>query len=217
MIYLNFKFQILKDIQGPAGLSHLGLEERIKALNEQIEEDPDPEFMRRARDQFLNDKALYFTEGIFAVFRDNIIQWSASGEPLMFNPKDPRFIMCNKDLAEIKTAEDILSTARTDRTLQGLQQEIDFLKKKVVEDIKANVKESSPLGYLVPNPPEPPLEMVPVSQFKKNQPRIPQGFVPNPQGYFGGPPLKSYGTSRRTRRRRRKGKKTKAKKMRSRR
>jgi len=212
-----FKFQILKDLQGPSERPELGLEERMKALNEQIDEDPDPEYIRRARDQFLEDKALYFTEGIFAVFRDNIIQWSASGEPLMFNPKDPRFKMCNKDLAEIKTAEDVLSTARTDRTLRGLQQEIEVLKEKVMQDLKANKQESSPLGYLVPNPPEPPLEMVPVSQFKKNQPSIPQGFVPNPKGYFGGPPLKSYGTSRRTRRRRHKGKKTKARKMRSRR
>ena len=213
-----FKFQILKDLQGPTvGRPDLGLEERIKALNEQIAEDPDPEYVTRARDQFLKDKALYFTEGIFAVFRDNIIQWSASGEPLMFNPADPRFKMCNKDLSEIKTAEDIISTSRTDRTIKGLQQEIERLKEKVMADIRANKQESSPLGNLVPSPPEPPLEMVPVSQFKKNQPRIPQGFVPNPQGYFGGPPLKSYGTSRRTRRRRRKGKKTKAKKMRSRR
>ena len=213
-----FKFQILKDLQGPSGRPDLGLEERTKALNEQIEEDPDPEFMTRARDQFLKDKALYFTEGIFAVFRDNIIQWSASGEPLMFNPADPRFKMCNKDLSEIKTAEDIISTSRTDRTIKGLQQEIERLKEKVMADIRANKQESSPLGNLVPSPPEPPLEMVPVSQFKKNQPRLPQGFVPNPQGYFGGPPQKSYGTSRRrTRRHRRKGKKTKARKMRSRR
>ena len=77
---------------------------------------------------------------------------------------------------------------------------------------RANKQESSPLGYLVPSPPEPPLEMVPVSQFKKNQPRLPQGFVPNPKGYFDSPPQKSYGTSRkRTRRHRRKGKKNKTK------
>jgi hypothetical protein len=207
-----FKFQILKDLQGPEGRPEHGLEERLKALNEQIAEDPDPEFMTRARDQFLKDKALYFTEGIFAVFRDNIIEWSASGEPLQFNPNDPRFKMCNKDLAEIKTAEDIIAASRTDRTLKGLQQEIDRLKEKVMADIRANKQESSPLGYLVPSPPEPPLEMVPVSQFKKNQPRLPQGFVPNPKGYFDSPPQKSYGTSRkRTRRHRRKGKKNKTK------
>lgn len=214
-----FKFQILKDLQGPSGRPDLGMEERTKALNEQIAEDPDPEFITRARDQFLEDKALYFTEGIFAVFRDNIIQWSASGEPLMFNPKDPRFKMCNKDLAEIKTAEDILSTSRADRTLKGLQQEIDQLKEKVMADVRANKQESSPLGSLVPNPPEPPVEMIPVSQFKKNQPRLPQGFVPKSQGYFGGPPQKSYGTSRRrTRKHKSKSKKnkTKARKMRSR-
>lgn len=215
-----FKFQIFKDLQGPPGRPEHGLEERLKALNEQIADDPDPEFITRARDQFLKDKALYFTEGIFAVFRDNIIQWSASGEPLMFNPADPRFKMCNKDLAEIKTAEDILSTSRADRTLKGLQQEIDYLKQKVMADVRANKQESSPLGSLVPSPPEPPLEMVPVSQFKKKQSSIPQGFVPNPKGYFGGPSQTSYGTSRRrTRRRRHKGKKnkTKARKMRSRR
>jgi len=217
-----FKFQILKDLQGPSGRPDLGLEERAKALNEQIAEDPDPEYITRARDQFLEDKALYFTEGIFAVFRDNIIQWSGSGEPLMFNPADPRFKMCNKDLAEIKTAEDILSTSGADRTLKGLQLEIERLKEKVMADVRANKQESSPLGSLVPNPPEPPVEMIPVSQFKKNQPRLPQGFVPNPQGYFGGPPQKSYGTSRRrTRKHKSKNKnkknKTKARKMRSRR
>lgn len=215
-----FKFQIFKDLQGPSGRPEHGLEERLKALNEQIADDPDPEFITRARDQFLKDKALYFTEGIFAVFRDNIIQWSASGEPLMFNPADPRFKMCNKDLAEIKTAEDILSTSRADRTLKGLQQEIDYLKQKVMADVRANKQESSPLGSLVPSPPEPPLEMVPVSQFKKKQSSIPQGFIPNPKGYFGGPSQTSYGTSRRrTRRSRHKGKKnkTKARKMRSRR
>jgi len=190
-----FKFQILKDLQGPVvGRPDFGLEERMQALNEQIAEDPNPVYIRRARDQFLEDKALYFTEGIYAVFRDNIIQWSASGEPLMFNPADPRFKMCNKDLAEIKTAEDILSTSRADRTLKGLQLEIDRLKEKVMADVRANKQESSPLGSLVPDPPEPPVEMIPVSQFKKNQP---QGFVPNPKGYFGGPPQKSYGTSRR--------------------
>ena len=209
-----FKFQILKDLQGPPGRPEHGLEERMQALNDQIAEDPDPEFITRARDQFLKDKALYFTEGIFAVFRDNIIQWSASGEPLMFNPADPRFKMCNKDLAQIKTAEDILSTSRADRTLKGLQLEIERLKEKVMADVRANKQESSPLGSLVPDPPEPPVEMIPVSQFKKNQPKsiqLPQGFVPNPQGYFGGPPQKSYGTSRRRTRKQKQKKRSKRK------
>jgi hypothetical protein len=179
-----FKIQIFKDIQGPLGRPDLGLEERVKKLNEAIEDDPDPEFMKRARDQFLRDKALYFTDGIFSVFRDNIIQWSGEGEPLMFDPKDSRFNFCNKDLSEIKTAEDIIATSKADAYINQLKGELKRLKKEVSEKLKYNKKESSPLGDLIETP-NPPIEMMPMKKTIKSMIKPTNVFGDKPQSYYG--------------------------------